>query len=280
LLPRMEQLYYYQGGIVMNPGGRVLIPACICVLLGVLFCTQAAAGTIELTVPDTCAAQGDTLWLPIYTTDVTDSGVLGYDLFVKHDSNFVEIEGVTTAGTISEVWGDGFLLWNVPEGRDTLIVAAAGVSPLTGEGILVFIGMRILPAAPADSSAQIIITEAILRDDPEKPPVITHPGLLTVGCWSGIDAIYEESQSLRLQRIGPSNVRWYLESQDGAAGELRVYSARGRLITTIKPEPSEETVSYIWSGCDRSGREVAGGIYFYEVMSGRHRLTGKVYISR
>jgi hypothetical protein len=249
-------------------------------LLGFLLDAEAKAGTIELTVPDTCAVQGDTLWLPIYTTDVTDSGVLGYDLYVKYDSNFVEIEDVTTVGSISEVWGDGFLIWNVPPGQDTLIVACAGLSPLTGEGILVFIGMRILPTAPGDSSAQVIVTEAILRDDPSKPPVVTHPGLLTIGCSAGIDATDDESQSLRIQRMGPARVRWSLESEDDPAGALRIYSARGRLVTTIKREPSEEASSYTWNGSDRSGRDVAAGVYFYEVKSGRRRWTGKVHISR
>ena len=264
----------------MNSVRTVLALAGFCLFLGALYGTGAAGGTIELTVPDTCAVPGDTLWLPIYTTDVTDSGVLGYDLFVKFDSNFVEIEDPTTVGSISEVWGDGFLVWNVPEGQDTLIVANAGTSPLTGDGILVFIGMRILPTAPQDSSADIIITKAILRDDPGKPPVITHPGVLTIGCNAGIGPVDENSQPLRIQQIGPAVVRWHIESEDDSLKDLRVYSARGRLVTTIKRESSEEGTSYTWNGCDRWGKDVAGGIYFYEVKSGSRRWTGKVHISR
>ncbi|MFH1314680.1 MAG: FlgD immunoglobulin-like domain containing protein [Candidatus Eisenbacteria bacterium] len=266
----------------MNSARTVLVSVGFCMLLGFLFCARAANGTIELTVPDTCAIQGDTLWLPIYTTDVTDSGVLGFDLDVKYDSNFVEIEDVTTVGSMSEVWGDGFLIWNVLGGQDTLRIGCAGFgTPLTGEGILIFIGMRILPSAPGDSTAQIIVTEAILRDDPEKPPVVTYPGSLTIGCGAGIDPVDDDSQSLRIQRMGPSTIKWCLESDDDdSSGDLRIYSARGRLITTIKREQSEGASLYTWNGRERSGRDVAGGIYFYEIKSGRRRWTGKVHILR
>ena len=126
----------------MNSARTVLVSVGFCMLLGFVSGAAAIAGTIELTVPDTCAVQGDTLWLPVYTTDVTDSGVLGYDLDVRYDSNFVEIEDVTTVGSISEVWGEGFLIWNVVAGQDTLRIGNAGFGdPLTGDGILVFIGM-------------------------------------------------------------------------------------------------------------------------------------------
>ena len=118
----------------------------------------------------------------------------------------------------------------------------------------------------------------LFRDDPEKPPVLTYPGSLTIDCIAAIDATDDESQSLRIQWIGPSKLRWHLESEDGSAGELRIYSARGRLVTVLGRQPSEEAVSYLWDCCDRSGRKVVGGIYFYEIMSGERRFTGKVHI--
>ena len=78
--------------------GVICIGVCLMLLLQA---PQGRAGTIELSLQDTCASPGESLWLPIYTTDVTDSGVYGYNLIMKFDSTFIEIDSVTSDGTIS-----------------------------------------------------------------------------------------------------------------------------------------------------------------------------------
>jgi hypothetical protein len=264
----------------------ILLLLCFSVLSGpVSYTSTAQAGTIELTVPDTCANRGDLLWLPIYTTDVTDSGVMGYNLVVKYDSTFAGIDSVTSDSTISAVWGGGFLLWAVLEGEDSLRIANAGLGPLSGSGVLVRIGMRIPMSAPSDSATEISIPKAILRDDPHKAPEVTHPGRLVVPCGTaGTDDTQREKQPFRMQRLGPSRIRWSIDSEAAPAGDLRIYDVFGRLVTVVEPalasEAASYTASYTWRGCESSGKQVAAGVYFYDVSVGRKRWSGKVGIMK
>jgi len=242
--------------------------------------TMAFAGTIELTVPDTCAAQGDTLWLPIFTTDLTDSGVSGYDFLLKFDTTMVAIDSVTSTGTITEVWGDGFLVWAILEGQDTLRVAHAGMEPLTGSGILIRIAMRILPNVEDGSTCEISIPRANMRDDPTKPPVVTHSGILTIPCTSGIEDEKRQGQLLRIQRLGPSHLRCSLTGQGIPSGPMRIYDVHGHLVRSLKPHRNGHETSFSWKGFNDRMVAVAAGVYFYELATPQRRWTGKVAILR
>jgi hypothetical protein len=238
------------------------------------------AGTIEVSVPDTCAAPGDTLWLPIFTTDVTDSGVYGYNMIVHFDTAFVEVDSLTSDGTIAAVWGGSALVWHLAEGDDSLRIAAAGIQPLSGAGILVRIGFRVLESAPTDSSTVISIPDAVLRDDPEKPPTITHPGLLTIPCTAGSGVKGEEQERLEIDWLDPARIRWYLESGSDAAGDLRIYDPMGRLVVEVEPTTSATAAVYVWTGRTDSGRRAAAGVYFYRLEAGRRLWGGKIGILR
>ncbi len=237
------------------------------------------AGTIELSVPDTCASQGDTLWLPIYTTDVTDSGVLGYDLVLKFDTTMILIDSVTSNGTISEIWGDSYLVWAVLAGQDTLRIAHAGLEPLAGSGILLRIGMHILEV-PDGSSSEVSIPRANMRDDPTKPPTMTHPGSIFVPCGAGVEDEKRQSQLLKIHRLGPSHLRCSITNAKAGFGPLRIFDVHGHLVTSLTPVYGSNDISYSWKGVNASQRAVAAGVYFFEIATSQRRWTGKVAILR
>ncbi len=242
--------------------------------------SAAYAGTIELSIPDTCASQGDTLWLPIYTTDVTDSGVIGYDLLLKFDTTMVAIDSITSSGTISEVWGDSYLVWAILEGQDTLRVAHAGLEPLSGSGILLRIGMRILPDVSDGSTSEISIPKANMRDDPSKPPTITHPGSLSIPCSAGIEEEERQGQLMRIRRLGPHHLRCSIISGAEPTGPLHIFDIHGRLVKSLKPNRVGNEIAFLWKGLNDQKVNVAAGVYFYELTTPRRRLTGKLAILR
>ncbi len=255
--------------------GAVVIAIPLLALLG-----QCCAGTIEVSLPDTCAAPGDTIWLPIFTTDVTDSGVYGYNLTVHFDTAFAEVDTITSDGTISEPWGGGNLVWNVAEGDDSLRIAAAGIQPLTGEGMLVRIGFRIRATSPTDSSTMLSMPEAVLRDMPGKPPTITHPGWLTVPCTAGIGVPEAEEKPLEINWLDPASIRWHLDAGTEAAGHLKIYDPMGRLVAEVGPTASSTSATYVWHGETEDGGKAAAGVYFFHVKAGRRFWGGKVGILR
>jgi hypothetical protein len=259
----------------MRNARRIILLACSGLMLASLVGTSGA-GTFTLTLPDTCGSMGDTLWIPVYTTDVTDSGVYGYNLTVRFDTLYLEVADVTSEGTISSIWGGGALVWSVIEGQDSLRIADFGIDPLTGEGVLVYFGVKILTTAPGDST-EMEITEAVLTD-PQVPPVTTVPGTLSIPCGSG--GIEDRGHGfLRLERLGPAHVRWHAVGEE-PEGCLKIYDARGRRVTTLSPRTEAESVSYSWTGRSPGGRPVAGGVYFYAVETPRGLRSGKFTIIR
>jgi hypothetical protein len=259
---------------------RVAMVAFAITVLVLGFQVAGLAGTIELSLPDTCAAPGDTLWLPVYTTDVTDSGVWGYNLTFHFDTSFVEVDSVTSDETISEAWGGTALIWHLAAGSDSLRIADAGIQQLSGEGILVRIGLKILETSPTDSSTMLSIPNAVLRDDPDKPPTVTYPGWLTVPCTAGSRYRDEGEKALEINWLDPARIRWHLDSEEVRAGDLRIYDSMGRLVAEVEPAASSAGATFIWNGTTGWGRKAAAGVYFYRVASGRRFWHGKVGILR
>jgi len=60
---------------------------------------------------------------------------------------------------------------------------------------------------------------------------------------------------------------------------LRIYNIRGQLVTTLVHEERESgTYRVIWDGKDNSGREVASGIYFYQLRMGNLKEERKMLL--
>jgi len=92
-----------------------------------------AGVTIE--IPDTTAAPGDTLDIPVRVNDVSGLGIIGVGLRVNYDSGKVTALSASTTGTIAEGWGPP--TYNVTDGQ--INIGMAGAGELTGSGPLVYI---------------------------------------------------------------------------------------------------------------------------------------------
>ncbi len=81
----------------------------------------------------------------------------------------------------------------------------------------------------------------------------------------------------------PFNPATTIEYTVAAGGKvnLSIYDVKGRLVRTLirgfKKTGSYETV---WNGCDKRGREVSSGVYFYRMKAGSYKETRKLVLLR
>ena len=254
------------------------LAAAVCVGAALILASSPAGAIVYMSVPDTTAGRGDTLWVPIYSTDVSEADVYSYQLIVSFDSTFVEIIGVSNEGAFTDAaaWMDP--AWHIIEGEDSLRIASAGTSPLTGEGLFMLVGLTVLSAAPSDSSMFIGLHECILNEG--VPPVSPDGGWLfvtTVGVPTDAGA---GADPFTLERLSPRSVRWSITEMDARDVSLEIYDAFGRFVTSLSPDSSAERASFTWEGDNSEGEAVSGGVYFFRLRSGQSQWSGKVCVLR
>ena len=98
------------------------------------------AGTVGLSVHDSTVVQGRVVSLPVYVdSSLTGLGVTSFQLDITFDPYFFNFDSVVANGTMSQTLGGVTFNASTP---GHISVAAGGVSPLSGTGILVFIRLR------------------------------------------------------------------------------------------------------------------------------------------
>ena len=109
---------------------------CMMVLLAIFTLVPGSAQSkVQVTLPDTTAAPGDTLDIPVVVDDVTELGIIGVGLRVTYTDTVLEALSATTTGTIAESWGPPTV--GITPGQITIGMASANA--LAGSGPLVYI---------------------------------------------------------------------------------------------------------------------------------------------
>lgn len=114
----------------------------------ILLMLQLASGnlnaqTVQVTIPNTSAGQGESVSIPINISDVSGLNVLAYLATLSFDQQVLDVTGVTYSGTLTESWGAP----TVNDGTGQVTVAGAGTSALTGTGSLIYINFDVVGAA-------------------------------------------------------------------------------------------------------------------------------------
>ena len=91
-----------------------------------------AQDTIEVSLPDLTGQVGESMTIPVNVADVTGKNVLSYTMTIVYDEDMVNITGYDAAGTLS----DGMTITANDSKTDTLTIAAATSSALSGSGVL------------------------------------------------------------------------------------------------------------------------------------------------
>ena len=127
---------------------------------------------VELEFPDTTMTRGETIDIPLYTEDVTDSGVVAYEVHFDFNTSALTPVDVIEAGTLTSSWGDA--VWAVI-GNEVRIVAA-GITPLTGSGVLCYV--RMIAPLTGSSNSTLNLTYGMFNEG--TPTVTLNDGYVTI----------------------------------------------------------------------------------------------------
>ena len=132
---------------------------------------------VQVSVPDTSAAPGDTLWIPVRVSDVTGKGVVSFRIVLTYSSNVLAPISASTANTIAEVLDSVAVNLGI---QDTLAVGVAGTEdhPLSGTGSLLLLQFEVVGGCGDTTPlhlAEVLFNEGI-------PPAVTADGTFEVVC--------------------------------------------------------------------------------------------------
>ncbi len=108
----------------------------------------AQVETIGLVLRDTSVLEGGTIDLPVSVNEsLTDKGVFSYSFHLQYDPRYLKLDSVITEGTLSGVFGPATFHETQPDYYLRLLtIAASGIQPLEGEGVLLRLRFKALKA--------------------------------------------------------------------------------------------------------------------------------------
>lgn len=139
---------------------------------------------IRVWLPDsTCAAPGDTIVVPIWVSDVTNSEIYSFEICLTFDSSILTgyCGATTTQGTIAESWGQ--VTCN-DEVSGEICVSMAGVTALADSGVLVYVGFIVDALAVPEDTTTIHFSEMMFNEG--TPPADPHDGFFYICPWCHI----------------------------------------------------------------------------------------------
>jgi hypothetical protein len=248
----------------------------VAVAAAVLTAASVAGAEVYVSLPDTTAARSETLYIPIWTSDVTGQGVYSYQFIMSFDSTFIRILDVINDGSITDVGPWMGPAWFIKDGEESLRVASAGTEPLEGAGLFVSVVVEVLGTAPSDSSIYLGLHDFILNEG--TPSTVPDGGWLLITS-TGVERVRDEDAGpVKVVRLSPTSVRWELATADTHESRLEIYDAFGKFVASVDPSGGDEAVTFTWNGRNSDGGAVSGGVYFYRLSSGPKQYSGKVCI--
>jgi hypothetical protein len=146
------------------------------VILGLVAVMLVAMGSplwaVEMDFHDTTMTRGQTINIPLYTQSVTGLGVMAYEVHFLYYTAALTPVDVIEAGTISAGWGNA--VWSVM-GNEMRIVAA-GITPLTGSGVLCYI--RVTAPLTGSGNSNLDLTFGMYNEG--TPAVTLNDGFVTI----------------------------------------------------------------------------------------------------
>ncbi len=129
--------------------------------------TTTAGNEIRVTIPDTLAPVGQTLWYPVWVEDVTGKTITRYQFDLKFDSSAIRALRVRKTGTLTANWDDP----SVAITDTSVSVTHSGSTALTGKGTLLEIQFQIKSTArPGNVVGLIFDSFQFNQGDPPASP--------------------------------------------------------------------------------------------------------------
>jgi outer membrane protein assembly factor BamB/photosystem II stability/assembly factor-like uncharacterized protein/uncharacterized protein YjdB len=208
---------------------------------------------VTVSVADTSVQDYQTFTLPIETSDLTDLGIVAYEIDLDFDPALLNFESIESAGTIS----DGLNISNSVE-EGVVKVAVAGTSVLSGEGTLLNVNFSIQDTVSFGSSGVVDPVRVQFNEPgPDTPTASRRSATISFS-----DSVLPDQVTLTAPENGqtgvPLNPEFVWGNSEGADEyELEIYSdpELTELFTTINgltestyllPEDLNELSVYYW----------------------------------
>ncbi len=228
---------------------------------------------VAVSAPDTTGPQGGIISLPIRVEDdVTGLEIWSLEMTLSFNGNILRADSVIIDGALMEGWT---LFFNPSE--DQITVTAAGTSPLSGEGPLLFIEFQVDSNANVGANSPLELDSFLFNEG--VPSATRIDGLLRVGPPEGVEeepeGLIPYSFRLRQNYPNPFNsttlIHYQLSAVRGrpSAVILKVYNLLGQEVKTlVEREQAPGYYTVRWDGRDGLGEEVTSGIYFCRLQAG------------
>ncbi|MEX1139356.1 MAG: cohesin domain-containing protein [Bacteroidota bacterium] len=192
----------------------------------------ASAASLTISVPDTSYTQTLQFNMPVRISDVTGLGILSAQFAMTFSSTRLQAMDVVLTGSKAETWAKSF---DISSGR--IDVALAGADTLSGSGVLVYIRMRVLPAASGASTvsfSEVIFNENLTASVQTgqftpigAPTVVVAPSTATV--------VREDSLQFSVTSGGTSPYVWSVSNPSVASIDegTGLFTAIARGTTTV-----------------------------------------------
>ncbi len=96
---------------------------------------------VTVTIPDTTAYPGDTLFIPVDVSDLTGKEVYSYECRLKFNPMVVQFIRVDSTRTLTETWSKTWLNTELP---GEIRLGNYGVNALNNAGVLIYLGFKIV----------------------------------------------------------------------------------------------------------------------------------------
>ncbi len=149
--------------------GRAPLAAILTALT--LLTWAAGAGAVLVDAGDGTGDVGEWVAVPIYADDLTGLGIYSYELHLTWNSAYATCLVAAESGTITEPWGP--VITNIGDG--SVHIVAAGSTPLTGDGTLIYL---VFVFGPSSGNRTLTMAEALFNEG--EPIAETANGMLYV----------------------------------------------------------------------------------------------------
>ncbi len=147
---------------------------CFLVVFAAVAVQAVAAEPIRLALKDTTVLRGSTFLYPVLVdSSLTGLNVTSYELDITYDPNAFRIDSIIVAGTMTQSWGTP--ISNVSSSH--IIVAGAGITSLSGTGILLYFKIT-APLALSGWGSGFTFSKAMLNEG--SPTTTTRNGTVWI----------------------------------------------------------------------------------------------------
>ena len=208
---------------------KLILASLIAVLNAVGNPMLAGAQTISVALPDTFVTETQSLLIPVNVSDVSNLGILSFSFTISFDPEIINIQDVLDENSIAA----GYFFQNNFSVAGQVVIAAAGVETLSGDGPLFYLEASFLQ----DGSSEMSFDKASFAEDAFD--VETQNGRLRNISLASVDGSAELPDKLLLSTNYPnpfnSSSTITVDLPEAAQVLVEIYNLNGQLQGSYPP---------------------------------------------